>query len=194
MKRWMSTAATIGLVVSGLGLAGPAAAQGGRPGAAELNRWAVDTWTSLDAMTDELTGLPADNISGDLAASSAYTSPTNIGGYLWSTVTARDLGIIDDEDARERLSTTLDTLAGLERNDASGMFYNWYSPTTGEKLTTWPDSGDPVHPFLSTVDNGWLAAALRIVREAEPELASEADALYASMDFGSFFDLSLIHI
>ena len=28
------------------------------------------------------------------ATRSAYTSPTNIGGYLWSTVVARDLGII----------------------------------------------------------------------------------------------------
>ena len=68
------------------------------------------------------------------------------------------------------------------------MFYNWYSPTTGEKLTTWPDSGDVVYPFLSTVDNGWLAASLRIVREADPALAAQADALYDSMDFASFFD------
>lgn len=198
MKRWMSAAATIGLVLSGLSLASPGAASpgaagggavgGGREDSQDLNRWAQDTWGSLVAMTDEETGLPADHISGNLEAASAYTSPTNIGGYLWSTVTARDLGIISADEARDRMSTTLDTLAGLERNDASGMFYNWYSPTTGEKLTSWPGSGDPVHPFLSTVDNGWLAAALRIVREAEPELAAEADALYDSMDFASFFD------
>ena len=68
------------------------------------------------------------------------------------------------------------------------MYYNWYDPATGAKLTTWPDSGDPVDPFLSTVDNGWLAAALRIVREAEPALAAQADALYHSMDFAAFFD------
>ncbi|KJL20656.1 hypothetical protein RN51_02875 [Microbacterium oxydans] len=188
MKRWMSTLATVGLVVSGLALAGPAAAGGGRPGDAELQRWARDTWGSLVAMTDEETGLPADNVTGDLQTPSAYTSPTNIGGYLWSTVTARDLRIISAEEAHSRLATTLETLAGLERNDASGMFYNWYSPTSGEKLTTWPDSGDPVHPFLSTVDNGWLAAALRIVREADPGLTGQADALYASMDFSAFFD------
>jgi len=139
-------------------------------------------------MTDEMTGLPSDNIGGDLTAPAAYTSPTNIGGYLWSTVTARDLGIISEDDARERMTKTLTTLETLERNTASGMFYNWYDPATGAKLTTWPDSGDVVHPFLSTVDNGWLAAGLRIVREAEPSLASQADSLYRSMDFAAFFN------
>jgi hypothetical protein len=192
MKRWVSTAAVAGLVATGLAFAGPATANGnagsGRPGNETLFRYAEDTWASLDAMTDEDTGLPSDNITGDLSMPGAYTSPTNIGGYLWSTVTARDLGIISSDDARDRIATTLGTLETLERNDASGMYYNWYDPATGAKLTAWPDSGDVVHPFLSTVDNGWLAASLRIVREAEPSLAAQADALYDSMDFGAFFN------
>ena len=47
-------------------------------------------------MADPDTGLPADNIGGDLdpATRSAYTSPTNIGAYLWATVVARDTGLI----------------------------------------------------------------------------------------------------
>ncbi|WP_344739754.1 glucoamylase family protein [Microbacterium awajiense] len=187
MKQILTTAAVTGLVAAGLALGDPAAGAG-RPGDDDLHRWAEDTWVSLDAMTDESTGLPADNITGDLATAGEYTSPTNIGGYLWSTVTARDLGIIDDDEAHARMATTLDTLEQLERNEASGMFYNWYHPATGAKLTSWPDSGDPVHPFLSTVDNGWLAASLRIVREAEPRLADRADALYDSMDFAAYFD------
>jgi hypothetical protein len=190
MKRWVSTAAVAGMVAAGLTIAGPAVAENaqGRPGNDLLERWAEDTWASLDAMTDEATGLPSDNVTGDLTTTGAYTSPTNIGGYLWSTVTARDLGILPAHEARDRMATTLATLGTLERNDASGMFYNWYDPATGAKLTTWPDSGDVVHPFLSTVDNGWLAAGLRIVREAEPALAAEADALYDSMDFSAFFN------
>ena len=179
----VATGAATALAVGGISASGHG---GGK--AVPLERYAADTWTSLDAMTDETTGLPSDNVTGDLATPAEYTSPTNIGGYLWSTVTARDLGIIGKKEARSRLATTLDTLGELERNDASGMFYNWYSPTTGEKLVTWPDSGDAVAPFLSTVDNGWLAASLRIVREAEPSLAREADELYRSMDFSSFFD------
>lgn len=187
MKHTLTAITVTGLVAASLALATPAAAGGG-PRPDPLDRWAEDTWTSLAAMTDETTGLPSDNITGDLRTAGEYTSPTNIGGYLWSTVTARDLGIIDRREARQRMATTLRTLEELETNAASGMYYNWYDPASGEKLTTWPDSGDPVEPFLSTVDNGWLAAALRIVREAEPRLAKQADALYERMDFSAFFD------
>jgi len=160
------------------------------PYSAELHRWAADTWHSLDAMTDPAVGLPADNIDGSLdpASASGHTSPTNIGGYLWSTLAARGLGIISADEARDRLTTTVGTLEHLERNAASGMFYNWYSPADGQKLTTWPEDGSVVHPFLSTVDNGWLAAALRMVANGEPTLTDRARALYDSMDFGVFFD------
>src|SRR5262245_61500413 len=61
-----------------------------------LRSYAKDTWRSFTAMVDEQSGLPADNVGGDLTAGSrsAYTSPTNIGAYLWSTVVARDLGFV----------------------------------------------------------------------------------------------------
>ena len=137
MKHILATVVAAGLVLGG---AAPASA-GGRHDD-PLERYAADTWASLDAMTDPGTGLPSDNITGDLSTPADYTSPTNIGGYLWSTVTARDLGIISRRDAHDRIATTLGTLETLERNDASGMFYNWYDPATGAKLTTWPDSGD----------------------------------------------------
>lgn len=157
---------------------------------ATLMRYAADTWRSFVAMTDDATGLPADNIEGDLDPSSrsGYTSPTNIGGYLWSTVVARDLDIITPGEAHTRLARTLTSVEALERHDASGMFYNWYDPATGEKLTTWPSSGDLVHPFLSSVDNGWLAAALRVVAEADPALSARAHAIYDDMDFGFYYD------
>jgi hypothetical protein len=155
-----------------------------------LMRYATATWSSFDAMVDETTGLPADNIAGNLRAGtrSAYTSPTNIGGYLWSTVVARDLGIIDGQEAYERMSETLDTVVQLDRHDDSGMFYNWYNPQTLEVLRIWPEDGNTVYPFLSSVDNGWLAAALKIVASAEPRLREEADALLETMDFGFYYD------
>lgn len=167
------------------------AGQGDRGGGERdtLLRYAADTWTSMAAMTDDDTGLVADHIDGALSTPSGYTSPTNIGGSLWSTVVARDLKLVSRSEARERMARTLDTLASMERHEPSGMYYNWYSPADGSKLTTWPTDGSAVHPFLSTVDNGWLAAALRVVASAEPRLAKQADALYASMDFGWFHDL-----
>jgi hypothetical protein len=180
--------AALAAVVTAALVATPLAAQA-HGSDRDLRTYAKDTWASLAAMTDASTGLTADNIEGDLTAPADYTSPTNIGGYLWSTVVARDLGIISKRDARDRLKTTLHTLATIERHEPSGQFYNWYSPTTGAKLTTWPSSGDTVYPFLSTVDNGWLATALRVVAEAEPKLKKQALSLYDSMDFSWFHDL-----
>ncbi|MGZ4718870.1 DUF3131 domain-containing protein [Oryzihumus sp.] len=148
-----------------------AAGDGGIP-SATLLRWARDTWASMVAMTDPGTGLVSDNIDGALtSAGSRYTSPTNIGGYLWSAVVARELGIIGAAECHRRIAQTLTTLGTLKRNAASGQFYNWYDVTDGSVLTTWPDDGSTVHPFLSSVDNGWLAAALMVVRSAEPTLA-----------------------
>lgn len=155
-----------------------------------LERYVTDTYASLTAMTDPTTGLPADNIEGDLdpATRSAYTSPTNIGGYLWSTVLARDLGILTADEAYDLLSTTLTTVDGLDTHEPSGMFYNWYDPATGDRVRNWPGDGVVVDQFLSSVDNGWLAAALRVVAEAEPRLADEATAIYDEMNFGVFYN------
>ena len=152
--------------------------------------YARDTWTSMVAMTDPATGLPTDNMTGPVTAPvrAGFTSPTNIGGYLWSTVVARDTGIIGRTEAYARMSRTLQTLSTLDRHGPSGMFYNWYSPTTGAKLTVWPPDGSVVHPFLSTVDNGWLAAALMVVATAEPRLAEQANGLLGPMDFGFFYN------
>jgi hypothetical protein len=155
-----------------------------------INRWARDTWASMVAMTDPRTGLPADNISGPLESPtrSGYTSPTNIGGYLWSTVTARELGIISAGECRTRLTRTLTSLSGMKHHEPSGMFYNWYDEASGDVVTVWPENGTTVYPFLSSVDNGWFAAALMVVRNAEPRIAGLANSLLSKMNFGMFYN------
>ena len=184
------TALLLLLVLPPLGVtAGPAAA--GPPGDRQvLLGYARDTWRSMVALTDPGTGLPADNMTGSVTAPvrSGYTSPTNIGGYLWSTVVARDTGVIDSTEAYRRLRQTLGTLGRMERHPDSGMFYNWYDEATAAKLTTWPVDGSPLTPFLSSVDNGWLATALMIVSSAEPRLRRQAGALLGPMDFGFFYN------
>jgi hypothetical protein len=150
-----------------------------------------DTWRSFDAMTVPETGMPADNIGGDLdpATRSAYTSPTNIGSYLWSAIVAEDLGVISRRDLVSRTKTTLSSLARLQRHPASGQYYNWYDPVTLERLTTWPVDGSVVYPFASSVDNAWLAAALMVVRNAVPEVRTQAQDLLAPMDFSFYYDV-----
>jgi hypothetical protein len=137
-------------------------------------------------MTDRRSGLPADSLGVD-GTRSVQTSTTNIAAYMWSAVVAEDLDIIGRHELISRLSTTLATLEHMERHQPSGQFYNWYNARTGAKLTVWPPSGVPITPILSSVDNGWLATGLRVVRGAVPELASRAGALYDSMNFSIYY-------
>jgi hypothetical protein len=176
------------LILPSLILTGAPAAAAGGGDDRTLRTYARDTWRSMVAMTDARTGLVADNITGDLGTPSAYTSPTNIGGYMWSAVVAEKLGIISRREARARVSQTLDTLATLEHHSPSGMYYNWYDPADGSVVTVWPEDGSTVTPFLSSVDNGWLAAGLRVVQGAMPELRAEAGRILDPMNFGFFFN------
>src|ERR1700754_561759 len=83
-----------------------AKAGGGGGDQAVLKKYIKDTWKSFEAMAVPTTGLPSDNIAGDLdpASRSAFTSPTNIGAYLWSTVAARDTGVIGKHEAFGRMA------------------------------------------------------------------------------------------
>ena len=94
--------------------------------------------------------LPPDNFQEDPAPALAHrTSPTNLGLYLLSVVSARDFGWIGTGDAIGRLETTLATMANLAR--FRGHFYNWY------------DTRDlrPLNPrYVSSVDSGNLAGHL----------------------------------
>ena len=171
----------VAVLVAALAMAEPAAADDGT-----LERYAEGTWRSFVEMTDERTGFPADLLRTD-GTRSVQTSTTNIGAYMWSAVVAEDLGIIDRAELLSRMERTVSTLEELERHEESGQFYNWYDHRTGEKLTTWPPSGAPLTPILSTVDNGWLAVGLKIVANRLSELSDRANAIYDSMDFGFYY-------
>jgi hypothetical protein len=172
-------------------LIGPSAVRAGSPDLAPadlamLGGYARDTWRSFEALAQP-SGLPSDMLTKTASGWSPanYTSPSDIAAYLWSTIAAEDLQIINRDEAARRLGRTLEALEKLERSH--GFFYNWYDPRDGSTLKTWPGGG-PVRPFLSTVDNGWLAAALIMVRNARPQFQSRADALLAPMNFGFFYD------
>ncbi len=183
-RRTGSVAVALGCLVLGV-LAGGAASAPGAQGDS-LHRYAVDTWKSMVAMTDPDSGLPTDSLSSD-GERAVQTSTTNIGAYMWSTVGAEKLGIIDHDEAVSRLERTVSTLESMERHPESGQFFNWYDHRTGEKITVWPPSGEPHEPRLSSVDNGWLATGLAVVSSSVPELADRTEAIYDSMDFGLYY-------
>ena len=153
---------------------------------ATLLGYARDTWAGFVAMTDEGSGLPADSLRSD-GLRSIQTSTTNIGAYLWSTVVAERLGIIGHAEAAARVERTIATLETMEVHEASGQYYNWYDHRDGAKLTVWPESGAAMTPILSSVDNGWLAAALQVVSNTVPEVSARAHAIYQSMNFGFYY-------
>ncbi|MFB8266947.1 glucoamylase family protein [Streptomyces sp. NPDC055955] len=151
-----------------------------------LRRWFRDTYRSIEALTTDF-GLAADTM--DVTASrltpSVNTSPTNIGCGLWATVAAGGLGVIDATTMHRRLARTVTAVERLQR--AHGFWFNWYDAYTGETLTSWPDSGDPVDPFLSSVDNAWLVTGLRIAADADAELRPRVARLLADADWSFYY-------
>lgn len=100
--------------------------------------------------------LPPDNFQEDPKPVLARrTSPTNIGLYLLSAISAREFGWIGTTEAVERLEATLATVGTMQH--FRGHLYNWY------------DTGDlrPLEPrYVSTVDSGNLAGHLIAVANA----------------------------
>ena len=145
----------------------------------ELLGYARDTWKSVAAMADGCE-LPVDglrHLSRDLGAL-PKTTPTDIACYLWSVLAAERLKIIGSDEAERRLERTLKVMERLER--AHGFFYDWLDPHTGSVLKKSPDGGEPIPPIASSVDNGWLAAGLVMVRNTYP--ASRAGRFLARAD------------
>lgn len=116
-----------------------------------LRRVARRTWTYFDHfVTAEHNWLPPDNyqeIPHPVVAN--RTSPTNIGCYLLSVLSARDFGWISLTETVGRLENTLRTLDGLPKH--RGHIFNWYETRTLAAL-------EP--RYVSTVDSGNLAGHL----------------------------------
>ena len=115
------------------------------------------TWRYFETfVTDADHRLPPDNFQEDPNPVLAHrTSPTNLGLYLLSAVSARDFGWAGTAETVERLEATLAAMGGLEL--FHGHFYNWY------------DTRDlrPLDPrYVSAVDSGNLAGHLIAVANA----------------------------
>ena len=142
-----------------------------------LRAIAGDTWGYFRDLVDSRHQLPMNYVQlqpepiiGD------YASTSDIALYLLAVVSAHDLDLIDYVSAVERIRGTLERLLQLPK--WRGHLYNYYS-TTNLQIT---------RQYISSVDNGWLAAALIVIRQAFPELAPLAKQLLDPMDFGVFYD------
>jgi cyclic beta-1,2-glucan synthetase len=109
------------------------------------------TWRYFETfVTADDNMLPPDNFQEDPRPVLAHrTSPTNMGLYLLSAVSARDFGWAGTIETVDRLEAALATMSRLQLY--RGHFYNWY------------DTRDlrPLDPrYVSSVDSGNLAAHL----------------------------------
>lgn len=157
---------------------------------AELLDVAHDTWGYYRDFAQEADHfLPPDNVQVDPPRGAARrTSPTNIGMMFSAIVSAKELGIIDQEEALDRLDKTLCTVEKLEK--WHGHLLNWYAT----------QSLQPLAPrYVSTVDSGNFVASLMAVRQGlldwptergsgAEQLADRMEALIVGTDFRPLFD------
>lgn len=125
-----------------------------------LMRIAKKTWKYYSEFTNkENNYLPPDNYQEyPYNGLANRTSPTNIGFYLLSIISSRDLGLIDTKEMLMRIKRTLDTIDKLPKWE--GHLYNWYDTV---KL-------EPLRPiFVSTVDSGNFIAYLIVLKEGLKE-------------------------
>ncbi len=83
-----------------------------------------------------------------------YTTPTNIGLFLVSTLSAYDLGYLGLSELAVRLRVTFESMEKLEHY--RGHLLNWYD---SQSLAALPPR------YISTVDSGNLAASLITLRQ-----------------------------
>ncbi|GGO23241.1 glycosyl transferase [Gemmobacter aquaticus] len=125
--------------------------------AQELRLIARRTWRYFETfVTPEENFLPPDNFQETPRPTIASrTSPTNIGLYLLSTVSAHDMGWIGKRAALQRMQNTLQTIQRMPR--FRGHLYNWHDTRDLRVL-------DPA--YVSSVDSGNLAGHLIAVAQA----------------------------
>ncbi len=130
------------------------------------------TWRFFETFVcPEDHALPPDNFQEAPQPVVAHrTSPTNVGLYLMTIVSARDFGWIGTLEMVERLEATLGTVAGLPR--FRGHLYNWY------------DTRDlhPLEPaYVSSVDSGNLCGALLVLSNACREMLDRTLPIKAAL-------------
>jgi cyclic beta-1,2-glucan synthetase len=122
----------------------------------QLQRLARRTWAYFEeyAGPDEH-WLPADHFQESPRGTIAhYTTPTNIGLFMLSTLSAYDLGYIGLPELDLRLNSIFENVDKLEHY--RGHLLNWYDTSTLTAL--------PPH-YISTVDSGNFAACLIALKQ-----------------------------
>jgi len=147
-----------------------------------LRKIARRTWRYFETfVTAEQHFLPPDNFQETPQPVLAErTSPTNIGVYLLSVISARDFGWISFEETVRRLEQTIGTIDRMPKY--RGHLYNWYRTNTLETLGP---------RYVSAVDSGNLAGHLIAVSSLCRDWA-EAPSAYLQGSLDGIGDVAAI--
>ena len=146
----------------------------------ELRKIARRTWLYFETfVTAEHNMLPPDNFQETpQPVVASRTSPTNIGVYLLSIVSARYFGWISMAHTVSRLQVTLATVDRMEKY--RGHLYNWYDTKTLQPL---------LPQYISSVDSGNLAGHLIALSSACKDWA-EAPFAYLHASLNGIIDVA----
>ena len=132
----------------------------------KLKTYISDMWKFYNATVSKRDNyLPPDNIQLFPIESTAHrTSPTNIGLYMLSVLSARDFELIDTKAMCSKLDSTISTVENMEK--WNGHLYNWYDTKNLNVIGS---------RFVSTVDSGNFAACLTALKEGLKEYDPDID-------------------
>ncbi|TCR90155.1 glucoamylase family protein [Rhizobium sp. BK376] len=124
---------------------------------AELRKIARRTWRYFETFViEQQHHLPPDNVQQTPHAVPApRTSPTNIGVYLLSVVSARHFGWLSFEETIDKMEKTIATVERMEK--FRGHLFNWYHTDTLRPMG---------QRYVSSVDSGNFAGHLIAVSSA----------------------------
>lgn len=139
-----------------------------------LKSYAAAEWRYFEKyVTSEDNMLPPDNVQLAPVKRIAHrTSPTDIGMYLMSCLTAADLSLITENELFDRLLGSCETLKKLRR--CNGLLYNWYDTQTLDVLAPF---------FVSTVDCGNYLCCLVTLKEGLKKLSGGGNRFSPVIDF-----------
>jgi len=133
-----------------------------------LETYASDIWRFFsNSVNEQENFLPPDNVQIFPIENIAHrTSPTNIGLYLISLLSAKDFGLISSDELYSRLNATLGTIEKLDK--WNGHLFNWYNTDDATILAP---------KYVSSVDSGNFLACAIVLKEGLKDYIHENAAL-----------------
>lgn len=145
-----------------------------------LKEIAKDTWKFFKNVIDKNTYLVMDNITVRKKVEDCkvadFTNITNIGLQFLVVLAAYDFKFISKKEAINIMEKLVNTIKGIAKWE--GLSYNYYR--TKDAVIA--------NQYISSVDNGWLAAGLICLRNSfGGKLKKEATSLLDQMKFGKLY-------